>query len=91
MAERYKFTKEEVQKIKRPIRAFHEMKHSPENGYVFNFDTYNQSSIEKKKMLLIEFGFDEAKLTTPEVIERAFLSFKAKKLDSLEKDVGEWS
>src|SRR5690606_34341998 len=84
-----KFSDTEYSKIKKLARAFHEAKHSPEAGYIHNYDTYK--TIEEKIEALMRFGYLDPNSSTAyaaEHISFLFEKLRSNQLLQLEMDVG---
>ena len=84
-----RFSDVEYLKIKKLTRAFHEAKHSPEAGYIHNYDTYK--TIEEKIKALMRFGYLDPNSSTAyaaEHINFLFEKLRSSQLLQLEMDVG---
>lgn len=84
-----KFSDAEYSQIKKLARAFHEAKHSPEGGYIHNYDTYK--TIDEKIKALMRFGYLDPNSSTAyaaEHINFLFEKLRSNQLLQLEMDVG---
>jgi hypothetical protein len=84
-----KFSDVELLRIKRLPRAYYEAKHSPENGYIHNYDIY--TTVEEKIQALMRFGYLDPNASTAyaqEHIETLFEKLKSRQLLQLEIDIG---
>ena len=82
----------DLKQIKKVSRAYYEVKYSPQQGYIHNYNTYD--TVEKKIKYLIRVGFlkdvPEAAYK-PDDVERWFEQVKNKNLLKLEQDVTTFS
>lgn len=84
-----RFSVDEYARVKRLARAFHEAKHSPEGGYIHNYDKYKTT--EEKIQALMRFGYldpNGSTAYTPEHINSLFDKLRASQLLQLEIDIG---
>lgn len=82
-------TPTEISRVKRLSRAYHEAKHTPEGGYIHNYDIYKTT--QEKITALRRFGYLDPNASTayaPEHIDALFERLKSNQLLQLERDVG---
>lgn len=81
------FNKKPPPTLKKLVRAYYEMRYSPMNGYIHNYDVLT-TRVQKMQFLIERGHLDPNMNYTDEEISKKFDSYKAKILTELEPDDG---
>jgi len=81
------FNKKPPPNLKKLIRAYYEVRYSPMDGYIHNYDIFT-TRVQKMQFLIDRGRLDPAKSYTDEEINDKFDAYRAKSLADLEPDDG---